>query len=59
MDVKEKIIDYIQNGASFLMIMIMHRHLDEQLPLNSKIHNSLRRPNLPTLEIYVIKRSNH
>jgi hypothetical protein len=34
-------------GAGFLMIM--HRHLDQQLPLNSKIHNSLRCPNPPIL----------
>jgi len=28
-------------------LMSMYRHLDQQVPLNSKIHNSLRRPNLP------------
>jgi hypothetical protein len=35
-------------GAGFLIST--HRYSDQQVPLNSKIHNSLRRPNPPILE---------
>jgi hypothetical protein len=34
--------------------MPMQRYSDQQVPLNSKIHNSLRRPNPPILKTHII-----
>jgi hypothetical protein len=44
-----------ENSHSFVgagSLMIMQRYSDQQVPLNSMIHNSLMRPNPPILDQY-------